>query len=210
MKDGICFIFGAGEYFKQPPEPKPGDFVIAADGGYAYLESNKIPVNLFVGDFDSSDRIPDNTEKITLPQMKNETDTAAAIEAGLERGYRVFHIYGGTGGRLDHTLANIQCIAGLAERKASGFLFAEDTVITAVRNGALSFPAGARGIVSVFAAGGDAIGVNEEGLKYSLKDAVLKNTRPVGVSNEFTGLPAEISVREGTLIVIFPKNVTPL
>lgn len=38
----------------------------------------------------------------------------AALREGWRRGFRIFRIYGSTGGRLDHPLANIQCIAALA------------------------------------------------------------------------------------------------
>jgi thiamine pyrophosphokinase len=41
------------------------------------------------------------------------------------------------------------------------------------------------------------------GLKYPLSDAVLTCDMPLGVSNEFTGAPASVSVREGTLLVLW-------
>ncbi|MDR2615655.1 MAG: thiamine diphosphokinase, partial [Oscillospiraceae bacterium] len=117
------------------------------------------------------------------------------------------HIYGGTGGRLDHTLANIQCIAALAQTGARGFIYDRDAVITAVHNGAISFPPGARGVVSVLCHSDRAVGVTERGLKYALTDAELTGAHPLGISNEFTGAPASISVRSGTLVVIYPKDV---
>jgi hypothetical protein len=36
-----------------------------------------------------------------------------------------------------------------------------------------------------------------------LTDATLTDTNPLGVSNAFTGAAAEVSVREGRLVVLF-------
>ena len=204
MNKNICFIFGAGEHYGTPPAPGAGDLVIAADGGYAYLAAYNIPVHLVIGDFDSLETVPFNIDIIRLSPVKDDTDMVAALREGWERGYRVFHIYGGTGGRLDHTLANIQCLADLAKRGGRGFLFDRKTVITAIHNDSIFFPARAEGIVSLFAHSDIALGVSEEGFKYSLYNATLRNTYPLGVSNEFAGVPGSIAVREGTLIVIYP------
>jgi thiamine pyrophosphokinase len=204
-----CYIFGAGEHYNPPPSPSPPDFVIAADGGYAYLERSGIVPNLVVGDFDSLPAPPPGSANtiIVLPQEKDDTDMVAALREGWNRGFRIFHIYGGTGGRLDHTLANIQCVADLACRGGRGYLHDRDTVITAIRNTSIAFPANTHGTVSVFSHSEVSTGVYERGLKYPLTDATLRNTYPIGVSNEFTGAPSSISVVTGTLIITFPKNI---
>ena len=207
MREKICFVFGAGEHYAAPaPAPGSGDFVIAADGGYKYLAASNIPVHLLIGDFDSLETIPETIQTIKLSPEKDYTDTTEALQAGWERGYRLFHIYGGTGGRLDHTLANIQCLADLAERGGRGLLFDKETVITAIHNDTIFFPAGAEGALSVFSHSDTAAGVYERGLKYSLTDALLRNTSTIGLSNEFTGAPASIAVREGTLIIVYPRS----
>ena len=105
-----CIILGAGDYYGEEIKIAQGDFVIAADGGYNVAVKNKITPDLFVGDFDSCNIQVDAKEKLVLPVVKNDTDTLAAIRAGLERGFAEFHIYGGTGGRIDHTLSNIQSL----------------------------------------------------------------------------------------------------
>jgi thiamine pyrophosphokinase len=49
-------------------------------------------------------------------------------------------------------------------------------------------------------------GVSELGLKYQLQNAELTSTWPLGVSNSFTGKKAEIEVKSGILLVIYPAN----
>lgn len=203
-----CYIFAAGEHFEPPSALGPQDFVIAADGGYAYAEQHGITPNLLVGDFDSLPMPPSGrADMVVLPREKDDTDMIAALQEGWQRGFRAFHIYGGTGGRLDHTLANIQCLADLAGRGARGYLYGKDTVITAIKNSGISFTSGCTGVVSVFAHSDIATGVSETGFKYPLTDTTLYNTYPLGISNEFTGTPSSIVVRTGTLIVIYPRVV---
>ena len=208
MEKGICVIIAAGEHFSRPQLARPDDFVIAADGGLTYTEKWNICPDLIVGDFDSLPYAPPTAEKtVTLPTEKDDTDMVAALREGWERGFRNFHIYGGTGGRLDHTIANIQCLANLAKSGGRGLLIGQDTVITAICQGTVTFPPNAEGTISVFAHSDTVTGVYERGLKYSLTDQTLSNTYPQGVSNEFTGQSSSISVRTGTLIIIYPKSL---
>ena len=206
----VCYLFGAGEYFTDSVTPKSTDFIIAVDGGYLWLKEHDIVPDLIVGDFDSmsndisSQISQSNVDIITLPPEKDDTDMSAALNEGWKRGYRIFHIFGGTGGRLDHTFANIQLLADIAVRGGRCFLFDKDTVITAIHNTCIEFPAISSGTVSVFSHTDISAGVYEKGLKYPLTDATLRNTYPIGVSNEFVGVHSSISVRSGTLIVILP------
>ena len=112
-------------------------------------------------------------------------------------------LLGGVGGRLDHTLANIQTLAFLRENDAHAALIGQEETITLLQNESLRFRAGLSGIVSVFAFGERATGVYERGLAYALTDATLTDTNPLGVSNAFTGEAAEVSVREGRLLVLY-------
>ena len=199
----VCYIFGSGEYGEQWPRMEQGDLIIAADGGYAQLERRGITPQLLVGDFDSLGYVPSHPHIVRHPVKKDDTDTALAIAEGWARGYRTFHIYGGMGGRLDHTLANLQLLVGLARRGGAGFLVGEESVAAAVCQGTLAFPAGYRGTVSVFAAGGPAEGVTLTGLLYPLEEARLTGEDSLGVSNEFLGPPARVQVRRGAALVLW-------
>ena len=103
----ICYIIGASVTDGMYIDKKDGDFIIAADAGLASLEKLGLVADLAVGDFDSLGCIPDFENKICHPAEKDDIDTALALCEGMKRGYRTFVIYGGLGGRLDHTMANI-------------------------------------------------------------------------------------------------------
>jgi len=199
-----CVIVGASEiFFDNLPLT---DLVIAADGGLQHLRAKNINPDVIIGDFDSLAEVPQNYNIIQLPREKDVSDMRAAIDYAWEQHCRVFHIYGGTDGRLDHTLANIQCLADIARKGGRGWLYGEREKITCVCNGVLEV-SGTTGVsspmmISVFSHGDHAEGVTLSGLKYPLKDAILRNTNPIGLSNEFIGGKATISVECGMLVVV--------
>lgn len=206
-----CIIIGAGGGASpERSDIRPDDFVIAADGGYTKCKSLGIIPDLAVGDWDSLGAAPSDCPAAVLPEEKDDTDTLAAIRTGLEKGCEEFHIYCGTGGkRFDHTVANMQCLVFLSKKNRKGYLYDENTVITAITNTSAEFPETAEGDISVFAADGTAQGVTETGLKYSLNNAAVTSDFPIGVSNAFTGQPAKITVTDGTLYIIFPRGEFP-
>jgi len=199
-KQSICYIVCALPQ-EQPFSPNSGDLVIAADAGYRQLGG--IKPDYVVGDFDSLGYEPEGERILRHPAEKDDTDTLLAVKLGLSLGYSAFVLLGGVGGRLDHTLANIQTLAYLHARGAKACLVGKDETITILEGGTLRFRAGLSGVVSVFAYGERATGVYERGLQYPLTDARLTDDFPLGVSNAFTGAPAEISVEHGRLLVLW-------
>ena len=195
-----CYIAGAGE-FADTRLPMENEYVIAADGGYKELMARGIMPDLVVGDFDSLGKAPEHPNVVASPVEKDDTDVMLAVRQGLERGCRTFVINGGTGGRLDHTLSNIQVLIYIASKGCCGVLLGQEVCLAAVRNGSISFGEYARGTISIFSAGDKAIGVTLQGLKYPLHDATLTFECPIGVSNEFTGRKATVAVRDGTLVI---------
>ena len=206
MKDKTCYVVGAGENYELDFQPTAEDFVIAADAGLCYLDKQGIRADLVIGDFDTLKCIPKHSNTIVLSAEKDDTDTLAAVREGIKAGYTSFHIYCGTGGRIDHTMANLQVLAYLSANNMRGFLFDNGTVITAITNDRLCFEKIPCGYVSVFSGSTKAEGVTLCGLKYELNNAVLTNTFPIGVSNEFIDRESSISVSDGTLFIVFPKE----
>ena len=202
--DGSCYIIGAGDFFGFVRKPGAGDYVIAADAGYKYCLNEGVTPDLVVGDFDSLGAAPDFPNIVQMPVEKDDTDTLHAMRIGLERKYKRFEIYGGTGGaRADHTLSNLQCLLFLVKNGARGTLYGNGILYTVIHNESAEFSPESRGDFSVFCFDGQARGVCEEGFKYSLHDAVVTSDFPIGVSNSFTGKPAKISVADGTLILYY-------
>lgn len=205
----ICYIVGAGDFFADEIIPNSDDLVIAVDGGYNHLKERGVRIDLVIGDFDSMSFIPRHPNLIRLKKEKDDTDMAAAIKIAIDKGYGTAYLYGGTGGRFDHTLSNIQCLVYLSRHNVRGYLFGKDYVLTAVTNAALQFDKEARGFISVFSHTDKSVGVNLKGLKYELNDAVLTNGFPLGVSNEFIRQESSVSVKEGTLIVYHERRACP-
>lgn len=199
-----CHIVGAGEMGGAKIHVKEGDFLIAADAGYAEIERQGLVADLIVGDFDSLGHAPKGENVIQHPVMKDDTDTMLAVKMGLERGFSQFFLYGMLGGRLDHTIANLQTLTFIAENGARGYILGGNTVICAVKDGEISFNSSAEGTISVFCLGKPAQNVTIKGLLYEVEDVTLTPDMPLGVSNEFTGKDANIRVNNGCITVLFP------
>lgn len=206
MRAGTCYVVGAGENFGLNFSPLPHDMVIAADAGLLYLEQAEIFADLVIGDFDSLKHIPQHPNVRKLEAEKDDTDMLAAVREGLKLGYERFHIYCGMGGRIDHTLANLQLLAFLSQSGKRGLLFDKTNVITAITDQTLAFREIASGVISIFSCTDKSTGVTLQGLKYPLNNAVLTNTFPLGVSNEFTGRESAVTVKDGTLLVVMPQE----
>ena len=187
-----CYIFGAGSFYGLSQRPAPGDTVIAADGGWVPCRGERL----------TPDLLPDFAHIRRVPVEKDDTDMMLAIKEGLARGETAFHLYGGMGGRrTDHTIANLQCLLYLAAHGAQGWLYGDGEQFTAICGGEITLPAREKGIVSVFCMGADAQGVTIEGGQYTVHDAVLTASFPLGVSNHFVGNPVRVAVTQGSLLI---------
>ncbi len=199
----ICYIIGAGK-LPQLYIKNENSFVIAADGGL--LSLGNIKPDITVGDFDSLGFVPQGKEVVTLPVKKDVTDMKYAVNIGIEKGCETFVLYGGTGGRPDHTFANYALLCSLAQKGFTGYLIGDGYIVTAVHNSSVKLPKHNTGTVSVFSAETVSSGVTVIGLEYTLEDAKLFFDTPIGVSNSFTGKENEISVKDGTLLVMWEEN----
>lgn len=207
-----CVIVGAGVLTVPEIPVRQEDFVIAADGGYSYCKALGIVPDLILGDLDSigekeAEEIAgicrkDPEKVVILPVEKDETDMLAAIHAGLEKGCREFYLYAGVGGRLEHTIANIQCLKYLKDCGAAGYMPDAAGMIFVAQEETVRFRPDADGYLSLFSLGDRAEGVTICNMKYELENAVITNSFPIGISNEFIGKEAVITVEKGALLVI--------
>ena len=203
MSERLCHCFGAGDFFGIETRINEGDIIIAADGGLSALESCGLSPDYIIGDFDSLGKIPKEKNTTVLPAVKDTTDMFEAIELGVKNGCNKIHVYGGTGGRLDHTIANIQLLKYFAEKGITLFIHGGGFIITSVTDGEITVSGKKGDYISVFSLSDISEGVTLKDLKYELKNYELTNAFPLGVSNEFTGNTAKISVKNGTLAVYY-------
>ncbi|MCD7846646.1 MAG: thiamine diphosphokinase [Oscillospiraceae bacterium] len=197
-----AFIFGAGETVPLRAVPEDGDFVIAADGGMKFLEAIGIKPSLIIGDFDSSSE-PDSGDVIKLPVEKDDTDSVFAVRYCLEHGFKEIHIYGGTGGRIDHTIANIQILSYISEHGARGYLYSPEMVMTVIHDNLTIEPTG---IFSVFSLSGISHGVYIEGGFYEMQNGEISSSFPIGVSNHSIGKPVTVTAHDGTLLIMWADH----
>ena len=207
MAKGTAYLVGAGAFTRRGFHPAPGDAVIAADGGADALERAGLRAQLVLGDMDSLKRPHPYAARLRFPRQKDLTDLALALRMAEARGFGRFKLYGALGGRLDHSLANLQLLAGLARKGLRGVIVAPGMSAFCVADGRLALPPLPAGrLVSVFAWGGPAYGVTLDGLKYPLDNANLHPEEPLGVSNEALGGPVRVAVRRGTLLVTVTRE----
>lgn len=207
---GKCIVIGAGDLTMGELAVGEEDYVIAVDGGLSYCGILGVEPDKLIGDFDSVNeqekaaieelkkQIPERI--IELPCEKDDTDMLAALKHGLEAGYTDFRIYAGCGGRFDHTFANIQCLLYLKNHGATGYLLDGTGMMLVVQNEVVHFNRNMEGVLSVFSLGKEAKGVTLRGMKYTLEDYTLTNDFPIGISNEFIGEEASVSVKEGEVV----------
>ena len=202
----ICYIIGAGDVSETDIIAKKEDFIICADAGYRYGDMLGREPDLVVGDFDSLGRIPETEKRIVLPCEKDDSDMAVCVEEGLKRGYREFVLFGALGGeRIDHSIGNIQLLKYIASKGARGTIYHGNNVLTAFSDGELTFPEESKGYISVFSLSEESNGVTIKNLKYTTDNVSLYSHRVRGLSNEFIGRRASVSVREGILLTVYTK-----
>lgn len=209
-----CIIIGAGDFNVDsiPDYNEQTDTVIAVDGGLLYCGLLNIEPKIIIGDFDSVDEEMSKAvhlieqeypEKvIRLRPEKDDTDMLVALKWGLAKGFSSFYIYGGLGGRLDHTIANIQCLLYLKHQNAEGYLFECDGMIMVASEEQKKFQPTMAGYLSLFSLEHESV-VSIENMKYPLSSYHVTNDYPIGISNQFIpGKSAVITVSKGAVAII--------
>lgn len=198
-----CLIITGAPQCHIPAAARQAQYIIACDQGYGHAVNAGIVPDMVVGDFDSwPGKIAAGIEVRRADPVKDETDTFMAVQAAMEKGYEHLIICGALGGRIDHELANISLCGYLAERGIRCTLVDQNHQIFAFKDGTRRISRGSWTKISVFAMDKSVRGVTYSGLRYPLADAELTNRFPLGVSNEFLSDKAEITVKDGMLLII--------
>lgn len=202
------------------------DVVIAADAGALYaMEMGRRP-EAVVGDLDSLKELTVSSgvrvetsitgcRLIQAPAEKNETDMELALDEAIGRGCTEVVLLGALGGRLDHSLANLQLLASAAETGIRVWIQdGSSKVYLLLGEGEAPETAGEGSLGEVELSGRpgeyvsllpftpEARGVTTEGLKYPLRGEVLYLGRTRGVSNELVNGRAKVTLGSGKLLVI--------
>lgn len=207
MKSAL--IISGGEYSPLQLEAARGyDYIIACDKGIEYAAKSNIHPNLLIGDMDSckieaTELFPD-VSILTYPMRKDDTDTMLAVKEAISRGYERIHIVCGLGGRLDHTLANIQTLTYCAGHGclASMASDCENMIILSDKHSSLTIPRQDGKSISLFALSNEVTGVSVSGASYEISDYILTNDYPLGVSNGWKDASVSISIQSGLLLIV--------
>ena len=199
------------------------DAVICADRGLQVAEAldllGDVPVYL-IGDYDSGTP-PTEAEQaaasglVVLPTVKDMTDSEAAIDLAVSKGFGVIHVCGGLGGRFDHTMGNLGMLAKYVEDPRVKELWFEDGQNRVFMKTPGTFRVPARGPENRFdyfgliAYSSAVEGLTITGAKYPLAGHTLTPDTTLGVSNEVAkdAAYAEVSHTKGHLLVIFSKDL---
>lgn len=203
----LIFCGGHIEDYSRLVDSIEGDIIICADGGARHLRALNLIPDLLLGDFDSINKEDYNyyREKdvkiLKFPEDKDYTDTELAIEEAFTYGASEITLIGATGGRLDHTLANVFLLKKILEKGIIGKIItgSDELILTkdyARINGNSSDK------LTILALDKEVIGVTTVGLLYQLKDETLYCGSSRGVSNSFIANFGEVFVKKGILMII--------
>lgn len=190
---------------------KPGDWLIAADGGARHLMRMGLMPHLLIGDLDSLTR----KEVLALEQAgvqverhpveKDETDLELALRAAQREGCKQVNIIGALGGRLDHSLGNLMLLhnaryAGMDIRLDDGV---EEVFI--IREKAEIF--GRVGeTVSLLALSQPVEKISTQGLRYPLRSETLSPGESRGISNVMEADTALVEHAGGALVCVHTRK----
>lgn len=190
---------------------RPGDAIIAADGGTRHALALGLVPSVIIGDLDSLTSElrhlaeQSGTRLIQHPRDKNETDFELALHYAVEAGYREILVVAALGDRLDQTLGNLSLLTDplfttLDVRLDDGL---EEAFFA---RGSCQVRGTAGEIISLIPWGGDVTGVVTGGLRWPLQRGTLHSYKTRGISNELLGETASISLESGLLLIVHSRN----
>lgn len=181
------------------------DYVIACDKGAAYAAKMNVRPDVIIGDFDSYDGDVRNlfsdvpVEK--HPIEKDDTDTMLAIKHALKKGYTHIIITCALGGRLDHTIANLQSMAYTAAHGGICEILSDKENLRTFTGGTIQIPKREGYSLSLFSLSDTCEGLSVSGAKYNVTDVILSNTFPLGLGNHWIDDNITVSMTSGILLI---------
>lgn len=186
----------------------PDDYVICTDGGYDIALQHGIKPDLLLGDFDSINApLPGDVKTLKFNPEKDFTDLDLALKYASELPNNIVEIWGGIGGRFDHTIANVQLISSYCNNFKKLTVMDGKNKYFCINSAAeteVNIQAEQDTYLSLFSLS-ETVVVSASGVKYPLNKHTLKRIFPLGVSNEFTSETATLRIEKGTLLIVLSK-----
>lgn len=201
------------EFIRKTIEEYRPDVVVAADRGMMVLYEISILPDYLVGDFDSGEskvleEFRSKFSKEGRPIIrsfnpeKDETDTELAISMSIGLEPSEILILGGTGTRLDHTLANVGLLRKIMEAGIVGYLVDEHNVISLHdEDFTLKKMGKEEEFFSLLPFGDRVLGLTIEGAKYELSGYDLELGSSLCISNEFEEREVRVKIGKGRLLL---------
>lgn len=186
---------------------------IGADRGALSLIQQGIVPDIAVGDFDSVTeeelQLIKNKSAIfcIYQQEKDETDLELAIMEAMKQDPDVVYLYGVTGGRLDHELANLQLLYLLKQKRIEGCIIDKHNEVKLVFPGTHcinkrdKYP-----YVSFIPFSAEVKGITLTDFYYPLQNASLQWGSTRCISNNIEGEQGVLTFTAGILFVINSKD----
>ena len=180
---------------------KPEDYYIFCDSGLFHKEGLNVEPDLIIGDFDSHEKVDTGSEIITLPEMKDDTDSLSGVKLALKRGFKDFLLLGMTGRRMDHTLCNLYLLSYIKSHDGKALIVDDWSEMEVVEKEEV-FISDSYAYFSLIAWKGKCEGVNIENALYPLSSAVIEPEYQYGISNEPLKGGSRGWVEKGSLLLI--------
>ena len=190
---------------------KQKDVIVCVDGGLRHAETLGLIPDLVLGDMDSVDQdrlaaLPASVEIVQYPVEKDETDLELALSRVADQGYGRVLVAGISGGRIDHTLANIHLMARHDWCGELCFWEQGQMAWFLAGGGTLELEQHAGHTLSLIPMADRVTGVTTRGLKYPLEKADLIFGTTRGISNIVQMPYAQVSFVSGRLLVVLTRK----
>ncbi|WP_234111298.1 thiamine diphosphokinase [Chryseobacterium sp. R2A-55] len=192
---------------KDIPEIDGYDLIACSDGAFHYLKEKNFPVeklDFISGDFDShtgnDDEIYEEIFIYTPDQEK--TDFEKSLEIIKTKGFKQVHVYGGSGGEMDHFLGNLTVAFHFKDELEITFFDEFSTYFFSPKNLVLENVKGKMISLYPFPI---AENIVTKGLNWSLDKEKLEITSRIGTRNFAAKDLVSIEFQKGDLIVFVEK-----
>lgn len=178
-------------------------FLVGVDGGNNYLSKLGLIPDLAIGDFDSINptllkKLESKTKVIHL-RRQNDTDVEKALKYLIKNNFTDVILLGGTGDRLDHSIANIGFVLKYFDKIRISIIHYNSILIPLT--GKVELNCWKNEIISLYTFSPETI-VSSQGLKYKLNKTSLMIGKKDSTSNIATGTKVKLIIENGVVCVV--------